>query len=717
MKLTPEKIIEVISGRDGRSMSSRELLTVFNLPSGARRILQRQLRELERQGLLRRVRGGRYALVESRKVLEGVLSLNRRGDGMIQLPDSDMVRISNRFLGGAGSGDRVRFALLQRDRMNRLNGKVLTVIERSLKRVVGSYQRGRDEDFILPVDASFSQPIMVDRQKNAGIEPGDWVVVEPLPGDNDARTVRGKLIERLGSPSDPAVEMQAVACRFSIPLHFSPEVNNEAGQVDEEVHADEIAIRQDLRQLPFVTIDGETARDFDDAVTISHEGDLFRLYVAIADVSHYVLPDSAIDQSAFERGTSVYFPGYCIPMLPEALSNEICSLKPGVDRLVMVAELLFNQKGERQKSSFYPGVIRSRARMTYHEVQDYLNRDDGTLSSHTDEHIRQLGPMLTLSAQLTRLRMQRGSLDFEIPEPEVVLDSNGRPETFQCSDRLDSQRIIEEFMLAANEAVAGFLCDHNRDFPYRIHEPPESTAFTVLNHYLAANSLNQLNFNHDLHPDMQKLINSVEGAAQRKIVSRMLLQSMKQARYSVENEGHYGLAAEKYCHFTSPIRRYPDLLVHRILKQVLLDEKAAPGKKRLIEMAEQSSRRERVAVNAERDVMAMLSCRFMEERIGKIYSGTVSSVQKFGLFVELDEIPVEGLIHIAKLEGDYFRFDADRGRLVGERTGQIFTIGLSVKISVENVNIARREIDFNLASNPGMVKKRPPVRRRGRRQK
>ena len=635
MKINPEKILSIINSRDDKAISGRQLLSALKLPPGARRMLHRQMRELERQGLLRRGRGGRYVLVESRSLQEGTLSLNRRGDGLIRLPDDETVRIPNRFLCGAGECDKVRFATLRRDRMNRLNGKVIEIVERSGKLIVGMYQRGRNEDFVLPVDASFSQPIPIAPVRDKNLKSSDLVVVKPVSVPGRTSEVRGELVTRLGASDDPVAEIKGVAYRFALPVDFPPEALAELDAIKDEIRSEDLAARKDLRELPFVTIDGETARDFDDAVTVIDDGETARLFVAIADVSHYVAPGGALDSSALERGTSVYFTGYCIPMLPEKLSNDICSLRPDVDRMVMVAEMLFNRKGQRQRSRFYPAVIRSRARMTYNDVQEYLDQP-GTGDSSTESiHLGQLRPMLQLSKALTRLRMERGSLDFEIPEAEVLLNSAGRPASVSPVVRLASHRIVEEFMLAANEAVAEFLAECNREFPYRIHEPPEPTDFTALNQYLKLHSLNKLTTDHDLHSDLQHLVDSIDGESSKKIVSRMLLRSMKQARYSCDNEGHYGLAAEKYCHFTSPIRRYPDLVVHRVLKQTLSNEKPTFGKKELARVADQASRSERTAVDAERDVMSMYLCRCMEDTVGMIFSGHVSGVHTIGLFEHL----------------------------------------------------------------------------------
>ncbi|PLX73326.1 MAG: ribonuclease R [Desulfuromonas sp.] len=590
------------------------------------------------------------------------------------------------------------------------------IVERSRKMVVGSYQQGRDHDFILPIDASFSRPIPVYYSGGIRPEAGEWVAVKFSGGAENGGALRGEVVDILGDPSDPKVEMMAAACRFSIPIHFPPEILAAAEAVPDRVSTEELEQRADLRAAPFITIDGEDARDFDDAVHVRRKEGGFRLYVAIADVSHYVPPGSLIDSEAFRRGTSVYFPGYCIPMLPEQLSNEICSLRPDVDRLVLVAEMVFDVSGHRTASKFYPAVINSQARMTYNSVQGYLDDEAHNDDDDVPDHLAQLPVMSELAQILEMRRHERGSLELDIPEPEVMLDRQGQPEAIRFARRLQSHRLIEEFMLASNEAVATFLDGQKQALPFRIHEPPDQDDFSALNAYLKTHARHLLTFDHDLHSELQKLVAALEDPTEKRIVSRLLLQSMKQARYSIENVGHYGLAADKYCHFTSPIRRYPDLAVHRLLKQNLARQEQVYDKEALASIAVQSSTRERLAVDAERDVQAMLSCRFMEGRVGLEFPGAISSVQKFGLFVELDEFPVEGLVHIARLEEDYYHFDAETNRLIGERIGQIFSVGMPVKISVESVNIARREIDFTLASTAGK-KKFPAVPRKGRRRR
>jgi ribonuclease R len=474
------------------------------------------------------------------------------------------------------------------------------------------------------------------------------------------------------------------------------------------VGKDDLNGREDLRHLPFVTIDGETAKDFDDAVAIERLPDNgHRLWVAIADVAHYVAASGAIDREALHRGTSVYFPGSCLPMLPEALSNGICSLNPQVDRLVMVAELDFDGRGHRQQARFFAGIIHSRARLTYTDVAKILVDRDPELRANYASLVEMLEIMGELAERRIARRHERGSLDFDLPEAEIVLGLRGRPEQIVRSERNLAHRLIEEFMLVANEAVAEWLDRQRLPLIFRIHEPPSEDKLATFQEFIA-------HFNQGLaipaegvKPKLlQELLERVAGTPEEKLINHVLLRSLPQARYAVENRGHFGLAANCYCHFTSPIRRYPDLIIHRLLRRQLRlsdDHERLPAS--LEEMAERSSHCERRAMEAERDIVNLKKCQFMQERIGEEHRGFVVSVQPFGFFVELEEIFVEGLVHVSSLADDYYQFDEATHSLTGMSRRRRFTIGDSVAVTVHRVDPDRREIDFRLAGE------QPPFRR------
>jgi ribonuclease R len=541
----------------------------------------------------------------------------------------------------------------------------------------------------------------VPRDGLGGARPGEVVIaqIETYPERSQSATAR--VVEVLGAADDPAVEIRVAAERFGLPHAFPAEVLAAAIAVPQQVAAHDFAGREDLRHLPFVTIDGETAKDFDDAVAIDrlpNKG--FRLWVAIADVAHYVAAGGAIDQEALNRGTSVYFPGACLPMLPEALSNGICSLNPAVDRLVMVAELDFDARGQRQQERFYAGVIHSRARLTYTDVAQLLvDRDPEVRAAHAA-----LVAMLEVMAELTELRMarrhERGSLDFDLPEAEIILGLRGRPEQIIRAERNLAHRLIEEFMLAANEAVAAWLEKQRVPLVFRIHEPPSADKLAAFQEFIA-------HFNQGLaipvegiEPKLlQELLERVAGTPEEKLINHVLLRSLPQARYAVENRGHFGLAAACYCHFTSPIRRYPDLIVHRLLRRQLRlgDDRDGRLPASLAEIAERSSHCERRAMEAERDIVSLKKCQYMAGRIGEEHRGFVVSIQPFGFFVELEEIFIEGLVHVSSLTDDYYQFDEATHSLTGMSRRRRFTIGDPVSVLVRGVDAERREIDFHLA--------------------
>ncbi|MDH3998731.1 MAG: ribonuclease R, partial [Desulfuromonadales bacterium] len=541
--------------------------------------------------------------------------------------------------------------------------------------------------------------------------------IDSYPGRT--RGALGHIVEVLGDADDPEVEIRTAAIQFGLPDQFSPQALTDAATLPLQVEAADLAGRTDLRQKAFVTIDGETAKDFDDAVAIDCVNDGYRLFVAIADVSHYVAPGDAIDQEAQERGTSVYFPGSCLPMLPEALSNGICSLNPGVDRLVMVAQLDFDAEGKRTDMCFYPAVICSHARLTYTEVAAILVEKDDELRAARAELLDDLERMKCLAQLRIERRRERGSLDFDLPEAQIQLDLKGRPENIIRAERNLAHRLIEEFMLAANEAVAKWLTQRQQPLLFRVHEAPSEGRMADFQQFIA-------NFNQGLAIPVQgitqklllELLERVAGCPEEHVINHVLLRSLPQAYYTTDNLGHFGLAAEYYCHFTSPIRRYPDLMVHRILKQRLTASKSTfASEPSLEELAGQTSLAERRALEAERDIVKLKKCQFIADKLGLDYDGVIASVHAFGFFVELRDVYIEGLVHISTLEDDFYQFEEERHRLIGTSRRREFTIGDRVRVRVQKVDLQRREIDFSLVE----AAKAPKARRRsttgGRRRK
>jgi ribonuclease R len=525
-------------------------------------------------------------------------------------------------------------------------------------------------------------------------------------------------VEVLGWPDDPEVEVQSAIRRFDLPHVFGKDALAEADSVPETVSATDLKGRVDLRSMPTVTIDGETARDFDDAVSLRREGANCRLWVSIADVSNYVKTGSALDRDAYLRGTSVYFPDRCLPMLPERLSNGICSLNPNVDRLTMTAEMLFDATGNMLESRFYPSVIKSTARLTYTIVKQIVVDSD---PEATDKH-RPLVPMLMemkgLALALMAMRRQRGSIDFDLPEPEIIIGLTGQTEGIIRAERNLAHQLIEQFMLAANEAVAAYVTDRNIPFLYRVHENPDPAKLINFQEFVYGFGYEFALVEDRVNPaDLQRLLAQAEGKPEERMLNYALLRCMKQARYAAENLGHFGLASRCYCHFTSPIRRYPDLVVHRILRAALAtgehsgdkraEKQLAMATERLGEIGEHTSKRERVAMEAERDVVELKKVQFMQRHLGEDFDGFITGVTAFGFFVELEELFVEGLVHITTLDDDLYTFVEKQHSLIGRRTKRVFRIGDKTRVTVAAVIPATRRIEFALVGHTATA---PPTR-------
>ncbi|MCK4536458.1 MAG: ribonuclease R [Desulfuromonadales bacterium] len=720
-EVSSEQILELFSRHAGQSLSLRDVQAALDLSAGERKQVGKLVKELVREKLLRRVKGGRFVMPEKGRQITGILSVHRDGYGFVSRgDDQEDVFIPARFLKPAMHGDRVVIRLERDPRTGRPEGHVVSVSERAHKTLVGQYQRFQNIGTVLVVDPSLTDEILVPSGAEGDAHHGQMVIVQIESYPGRTRSAVGKVIEVLGDADDPAVEIRVTAVKYELPIEFSAEAMAEAGRVPDRVLEHDLAGRRDLRSLPFVTIDGETAKDFDDAVAIQRQsGGGYRLWVAIADVSHYVRPKSALDCDAFERGTSVYFPGDCIPMLPESLSNGICSLNPQEDRLVVVAELDFDARGVRVQSRFYSGVIRSRTRLTYTEVRLMLVDQDEETCSRYSEFLTDLQLMGSFSELRITRRRERGSLDFDLPTAEIVLDLRGRPENVVRSERNLAHRLIEEMMLAANEAVAQWLERQKVPLIFRVHESPGEEKMALLQDFIAHFNQGVSIPAEGVTPKiLQDLLNRVAGRPEERVINHVLLRSLPQAVYDVENHGHFGLAADSYCHFTSPIRRYPDLMVHRVLKRHLgLDRgdnlSVADS---LSEIAGKSSVCERRAMEAERDILNLKKCQFMSERIGEIYRGLIVSIQPFGFFVELEEYFVEGLVHVNSLDDDFYQYEEETQRLIGMRQRRKFEIGDQVEVLVQKADTSRREISFllkegNPVARPGRSR-RPSGRRR-----
>ena len=688
-----------------------ELLRAARIERGLRAEATERLSALEATGRLVRTKGDRYTLPARLDLVAGRLAVHRDGFAFC-VPDEQEEADVYVPAGGvrpAMHGDRVLVRIEPFQRRGRLEGRVVKVLERGTHRIVGVLRQGRTAAVLVPQEQRLTLPILVPRGAEGGARDGDMVVAELVRYPGLASEAEARVALVLGPADDPRVETEAVIHAHGLPLEFPPEVAAAARRMPAGPSAEQVARRLDLRALPIVTIDGENARDFDDAVLVEPLGRGFRLTVAVADVAHYVPAGSPLDLEARARGTSVYFPDRVVPMLPEELSNGICSLKPAEDRLVKAVRLELDARGRLVAASFGDAVIRSAARLTYTQVRQALVDGDPSVRAALGGLLEPLERAEALARLLIARRRARGSIDFDLPEAEVVLDLRGRPADIVRAERSIAHQMIEEFMLAANEAVARELARRGLPFPHRVHEPPAADSVAALARFLEGFGLRlRLEEGRPTPAAFQAVLEQVQGRPEERLVNTVLLRSMQQARYAAEPFGHFGLATDCYTHFTSPIRRYPDLVVHRLLDVALGGSGRVPPD--LVAIAEESSRRERVAMEAEREIVQLKQIQFMQDKVGQVYEGFVSGVAPFGFFVELRDVFVEGLVHVAALGGDFYEHVEGQHLLRGRRTRRTYRVGDPVTVRVAGVSVERRTIDFVLAN--GEVEE--PWRRRRR---
>ncbi|MDO9067518.1 MAG: ribonuclease R [Deltaproteobacteria bacterium] len=710
MLLTKKQILAILKQREGSSHFAA-LLREFG-GRHVKRELKKLLEDMAGDGEVVRLKGNSYTLPGKAKTLRGRISVHRDGYGFVT-PEGggEDIFIPSKYLKGALHGDLVEASSVP-SRMggNKLDGRVVTVLEHATSRIVGRYEETRHGAIVISEEQRLNLVVTIPAKGRGQAEDGHQVVAELTSYPVSGRPAEGRVVEVLGWPDDPEVEVQSVIRRFDLPHIFGKDVLAEAEGISEIVAKNDLAGRVDLRNMPTVTIDGETARDFDDAVSLRCEGDNFRLWVSIADVSHYVIKDSTLDREACLRGTSVYFPDRCIPMLPERLSNGICSLNPGVDRLTITAEMLFDRAGTMLESVFYPSVIKSAARLTYTIVKQIIVDNNLEVLDKHRSVAQMLMEMKALALILMGMRKSRGSIDFDLPEPDIIIGLTGLTEGIVRAERNLSHQLIEEFMLAANEAVAGFITSRDIPFLYRVHENPDPTKLRNFQEFIYGFGYEFALVEDRVNPsELQRLLAQADDRPEERMINYALLRCMKQARYAAENAGHFGLASACYCHFTSPIRRYPDLVVHRILKAALVamnhpeDKRAvrqlAIATERLDELAEHTSKRERLAMEAERDVVEMKKLQYMQQHVGEVFDGCISGVTGFGFFVELEELFVEGLVHISTLGDDMYNFAEKQHSLIGRRTARVFRIGDKARIKVTSVSPATRRIEFLLVDH------------------
>lgn len=719
--------------------------------------LRRRLRAMVRDGQLADNRQRAYGPLSRMNLIKGKVVGHPDGFGFVLVPGGDDVFLSSRQMRRVFSGDEVLVRIVGVDKRDRPEGSIVDVLVKNTTQVVGTYFIESGVHFVRPDNPRISQDVIIP-PADSGLqaERGQIVVAEIVTQPSRHNPPSGRIVEILGAHRDPGIEIEIAIRNYGIPNQWSPDIDRELKAIPDEVVQSDTLHRVDLRHLPFITIDGEDAKDFDDAVYCEvRKGNWrrkggWKLYVAIADVSHYVAVGSALDQEAAQRGNSVYFPGFVVPMLPEKLSNGLCSLNPEVDRLVMVCEIDLSLDGAIVGYQFMEGVIRSRARLTYTQVAGMISEREDLESpvrerfSGVVEHVDNLYGMFQA---LIQARNERGALDFDTVETRILFDAQRKIEQIVPSERTDAHRLIEECMLCANVCTARLLESSKLPVLYRIHDRPSVEKLANLREFLSEQGLGLRGGEKPTPLDMQEVLDQIAERPDYHVIQSVILRSMMQAVYAPDNIGHFGLNYEAYTHFTSPIRRYSDLLTHRAIRYLLRSGKRVKGLKRVkgaasLSMPEiypydaaaidaaglQCSTTERRADEATRDVVNWLKCEYLEGRVGDEFPGTVSAVTGFGLFVELDELYVEGLIHITGLPRDYYNYEAAHHRLVGDRTRRIFRLGDRLTVRVVRVGLEERKIDFELvdeATKPrrrggqddGAAKPASQVRKRARRDK
>lgn len=634
--------------------------------------------------------------------IEGIFIGNAKGFGFVEAEGfATDFYIPEDKKGGAFHRDRVQVAVLPERRGLRQEAMVVRVLERGTKQLVGTYERSQNFGFVIPDNGRIGTDIFVPKERSKGAVTGHKVIVELTSYGDEKHKPEGNVKEILGHKNDPGVDILSIVRGYELPEAFSVKVMNQAGRMPEEVSEADRAGRMDLRGISMVTIDGEDAKDLDDAVSLYlDENGLFHLGVHIADVTNYVQENSALDWEARERGTSVYLVDRVIPMLPHRLSNGICSLNQGVDRLALSCLMTINAKGEVVDYQLAETVIRVDRRMTYTSVKKILAEQDETERRTYETLVPMLEQMEQLAEILRKRRHKRGSIDFDFAESKIVLDESGRPLDIIPYERNVATRIIEGFMLVANETVAQHFFWMDVPFVYRTHGNPDPEKIRKLAAFVRNFGYHIKVTGEEIHPkELQKLLDKIEGMQEETLLSRLTLRSMKQAKYTVACTGHFGLACQYYCHFTSPIRRYPDLQIHRIIKEQLRgklsEERIRHYEEILPEVAKRSSETERRAEEAERETDKLKKAEYMEERIGEIYEGVISGITQWGLYVELPNT-VEGLLHVSLLTGDYFYYDENTYEMVGKESGIVYQLGQRLTIQVMGVDRAARTIDFML---------------------
>ena len=699
-----ELILNFMKDENYTPMKAKEMAMILGVPKKEYNQFLDIIRYLEENYKIVKNRKNRYRLI-GENFVEGIYRKNQRGFGFVKIDDrEDEIYIAKEDSLNALNGDRVLIEITEeQNKVKRAEGKIKKIIKHEKETVVGTFQESRNFGFVVPDDKAFGTDIFISKGKFLNAKNNQKVVVKITKYPQKGKNAEGEIVEVLGSIDEAGVDMLSIIKEYDLPAEFPENVIEEAKKYGNKIDEKDIQNRIDCRQDVIFTIDGEDAKDLDDAVrVIKLKNGNYRLDVHIADVSYYVREGSLLDKEAQIRGTSVYMLSRVIPMLPKELSNGICSLNAGQDRFTLSCSMEINNKGEVVSAEVYKGIINVTERMNYHDVQKILDKSDEKVLKKYEKYIGNFELMAELAEILKKKRLEQGYLNLDIPESKIDLDENGKVISIGKYETSFSNEIIEQFMLSANETIAEKFYWLEAPFIYRVHEDPDIEKVKELNKFLYNFGLKIRIVNEKIYPkEVSKILEEIKGKEEEKVVSTLILRTLKIARYEAENKGHFGIASKYYCHFTSPIRRYPDLFIHRIISKyleenyVVSDKFIEDFKQKAIDRARMSSEREKVATKAERDSEDMKKAEFMQDKIGQEYEGIVSSVTQFGIFVELENT-VEGLVRFENLGNEYFIYDENRKRLIGENSNKVYKIGDKVKIRVISANKLLRQIDFEI---------------------